>query len=85
MISIVLLNSLMIIIPEIELDLFLPSLSLAFEYQGIQHYQDFFYFGTNARNLEEKDHNKRAACEQANITLIAVPYWWDDKRFANII
>ncbi len=30
-----------------QFDIFLPSLQLAFEYQGIQHYQDLYYFGTS--------------------------------------
>jgi hypothetical protein len=33
-----------------QLDIFLPSLHLAFEYQGIQHYQEKYYFGNSLRS-----------------------------------
>lgn len=29
---------------------------------------------------KEKDVEKRQACEQAGITLIEIPYWWDGQR-----
>jgi hypothetical protein len=62
-----------------QLDLYLPELSMAFEYQGIQHYEDFYVFGTLSRVYEERDQEKRRACAKANITLIEIPYWWDNK------
>jgi len=63
-----------------ELDLYLPSLNLAFEYQGIQHYEDFFLFGTLSKLYEERDQEKRKMCSKFNITLIEIPYWWDEKK-----
>lgn len=59
---------------QLELDIYIPSLSLAFEYQGIQHYQQV-RFGLN--KASELDEEKRRLCKEAKITLIEVPYWWD--------
>jgi len=57
-------------------DLFLPSLGLAIEYHGEQHFQDIEFFKpqlyTSKRDLEKK--NK---CEEFGITILEIPYWWD--------
>eukprot|EP01027_Heterolobosea_sp_BB2_P011382 GEZU01016563.1.p1 GENE.GEZU01016563.1~~GEZU01016563.1.p1 ORF type:complete len:107 (-),score=30.95 GEZU01016563.1:20-340(-) len=58
------------------LDVFIPSLSLAFEYQGAQHYRDLPLFANSAMT-QHRDTEKAAACKRAQITLIIVPYWWD--------
>ena len=59
----------------IELDIFIPSLSLGFEYQGIQHFRDTSRISiSNAQKL--RDTNKRKLCTLAGITLIEIPYWW---------
>jgi hypothetical protein len=62
------------------LDVYIPSLSLAFEYQGIQHYEDLYYFGAPLRVYNERDEIKRKLCAAANITLIEIPYWWDNTK-----
>jgi hypothetical protein len=83
----------------------LPSLKLAFEFQGIQHYTSVWYFGGSLREYEERDEEKRIACAKRGnqdriisessikspiespiyimltclgITLIEIPYWWDN-------
>jgi len=63
---------------SIELDIFLPSLNMAFEYQGQHHYRFHFLFGSPqmARQLE-RDEEKRRLCKGKGISLIEVPYWWD--------
>ncbi len=33
-----------------QLDVFLPSLAMAFEYQGAQHFRDLFFFGSYLRD-----------------------------------
>jgi hypothetical protein len=48
-----------------QIDVFLPKLSLALEYQGIQHYEDLFYFGSSVKLYQEKDAEKRKACQAA--------------------
>lgn len=70
-----------------ELDVFVPDFNLAFEYQGFfklkvkvqgeQHYSPIYHMSTDHLQLVQRDEEKRNACENANITLIEVPYWWD--------
>jgi hypothetical protein len=45
-----------------ELDLYLPDLSLAFEYQGEQHYRDLPTFSA-VSHREAKDIEKSQACQ----------------------
>ena len=63
---------------RLELDIFIPSLNLAFEYQGRQHYQSHPLFGPLEKQLL-RDQSKRDSCERRGITLIEVPYWWDSR------
>eukprot|EP01027_Heterolobosea_sp_BB2_P018850 GEZU01026495.1.p1 GENE.GEZU01026495.1~~GEZU01026495.1.p1 ORF type:complete len:840 (+),score=185.05 GEZU01026495.1:594-3113(+) len=62
-----------------QLDVFIPSLRLAFEYNGEQHYRDLHAFGSGGgvSNAQERDQQKIEACQRAGITLVIVPYWWD--------
>ena len=60
----------------VQLDVFIPSQSLAFEYQGEQHYQDIGIFQPS-RVYQQQDQQKRALCEKYGIKLIEVPYWWN--------
>ena len=60
---------------RIELDILIPSLLLAFEYQGEQHYKDHFFGKINQRN--QIDQEKKLICNQIGITLIEIPYWND--------
>jgi hypothetical protein len=62
-----------------ELDIYIPSLSLAFEYQGEYHYLDHYLFG-DPLEVQMRDEEKRQACKSLDITLIEVPYWWDYQR-----
>ena len=61
---------------NMQLDLFIPKLNLAFEYQGQQHFQDVFFFGIT-RQYIIRDELKKKYCEENEITLIDIPYWWD--------
>lgn len=61
-----------------ELDIFLPQEQLAFEYQGEQHYQDLYFMG-HGWQQRQRDHEKEKACQENDITLIEIPFWWDKK------
>lgn len=62
----------------LELDSYNEPLRLAFEYQGIQHYEfvPFFHNGDRARFAaqRERDQRKREAAGDAWVTLVEVPY-----------
>jgi hypothetical protein len=56
--------------------IFLPHLSLAFEYQGEQHYFPLSIFGT-ASIRKRRDQAKCDFAAELGITLIPIPFWWD--------
>ena len=62
-----------------SLDLYVPSLETAIEYQGIQHYRSVDFFGgEDALALrQELDQLKRQQCEQNHVRLIEWPYTLD--------
>jgi hypothetical protein len=64
-----------------ELDIFVPSLLLAFEYNGEQHYNYHYIFGSPEDRMR-KDEEKKKLCKQLGITLVEVPYWWDCSKFS---
>jgi len=63
----------------IEFDVFIPSLQLAFEYQGEQHFVNVGRF-TTVEKQKLRDKEKRELCEQNGITLIEIPFWWDTTK-----
>eukprot|EP01127_Copromyxa_protea_P002547 TRINITY_DN1244_c0_g2_i3.p1 TRINITY_DN1244_c0_g2~~TRINITY_DN1244_c0_g2_i3.p1 ORF type:complete len:219 (+),score=47.02 TRINITY_DN1244_c0_g2_i3:961-1617(+) len=65
---------------KMELDLWIPSRNIAFEYQGEQHYHDFvqiFGRGADLYSYYLRDQEKKNQCAAEGISLIYVPYWWD--------
>ena len=59
-----------------SLDLYIPSLKTAIEYQGIQHYRSIEFFGGEDALLarQELDQQKRLRCEEIQVRLIEWPY-----------
>jgi hypothetical protein len=60
----------------LELDVFVPSLNLAFEYQGQQHFHPISLWGgsNGLQNLQERDKRKAKLCAKNGISLIAIDY-----------
>ena len=59
---------------KVELDLYVPALELAFEYQGKQH-EHQIHRG-DLRRQTERDKEKKELCKNRGITLICIPYRW---------
>jgi hypothetical protein len=65
-----------------ELDIYIPELHLAFEFNGQQHYQPVEFFGgeTKFKRQQELDDERRRMCADNGIHLIEVR--WDEKLTA---
>jgi len=61
-----------------ELDVYLPSLNLAFEYQG-QHHFCPSYLLDSPEGQQSRDRYKRMLCLKSGLILIEIPYWWDHR------
>lgn len=59
-----------------SLDIYIPSIRTAVEYQGEQHYRPLDYFGGDENFLEivENDRIKKEKCAEHSVTLIEWPY-----------
>jgi len=55
------------------------DVSLAFEYHGGHHYRWSQFFG-DPRLRRRKDQEKISVCNQHGITLIEIPFWWDERK-----
>jgi len=60
---------------QMVFDICVPSLNLAFEYQGHQHFYDHVLFG-DVKSHQARDEERREVCKYLAMTLIEVPYWW---------
>jgi hypothetical protein len=59
-----------------HLDIWIPSLSVAIEYQGAQHFRSIEFFGGDDafRRNQERDSKKRALCKTNTTRLIEIAY-----------
>lgn len=68
----------------LELDIYLPNINLAFEYDGIQHYKYIEYFHKDLEAFHDsqaRDKFKDEKCKKMGITLIRVK---DQEEYVNI-
>ena len=70
---------------EMELDIWIPELKLAFEYQGEWHFIEHWSVGSGSTrgsltDTQFRDEEKRVACRENGITLIEVDFTWDRER-----
>ena len=78
----------------LELDIFLPSLNLAFEYQvhslinprnlnsfsqEKHHFIKHTTFNKPLAEIKARDKMKQELANKAGITLISIPFWWDNR------
>ena len=61
---------------QLSLDIYIPSIKVAIEYQGQQHYQAVDYFGGEHEfhKICERDIQKKALCNSHGVTLLEWPY-----------
>ena len=68
----------------LELDGYCEETSLAFEYQGEQHYDpdNYFHFGSPSsfRMQQDRDARKRELCEDFGVRLVVIPFFAKDKK-----
>ncbi len=59
-----------------SLDVYIPSLALGVEYQGLQHYQAVDFFGGTEAFAERKrlDAKKKRLCKQKGVKLVEIKY-----------
>lgn len=68
----------------LELDGYNEELGIAFEYQGLQHYELCYYnrySEQELKNIQERDAVKKITCQRKGILLICVPYWVEESRW----
>ena len=70
---------------SIQFDIFIPEKNLAFEYHGIQHYEDTSSIGLGSLEMyQTRDFEKLQLCLKNNIQLVIIPYSWD-KSLASLL
>ena len=59
-----------------SIDIFIPSIFIGIEYQGVQHYKPIEHFGgeEHFRHQQENDRKKKELCSKNGVTLIEWPY-----------
>lgn len=59
-----------------EFDIYIPSMSTAFEYHGRQHFEEQDVM-QGFSEIQRKDFEKKLKCKKYGIKLIEVPYTWN--------
>eukprot|EP00026_Physarum_polycephalum_P021620 Phypoly_transcript_24980.p1 GENE.Phypoly_transcript_24980~~Phypoly_transcript_24980.p1 ORF type:complete len:172 (+),score=27.54 Phypoly_transcript_24980:42-518(+) len=61
----------------LELDVWIPQLNIAFEFQDAYHYVPTWYNHISHEVVSKNDNVKRDIVQQKEITFVVVPCWWD--------
>ena len=64
---------------KVQFDIFLIERKIAFEYHGKHHYEDIPSGFAPVEMYKTRDEEKIRLCKQFGITLIIIPYWWDNQ------
>ena len=64
---------------NVQFDIFMIQRKIAIEYHGKQHYEDIPAGFCNLETYKFRDLEKENLCNQHEIQLIVIPYWWDNK------
>lgn len=66
----------------LELDIFMPSLNIGIEYQGIQHFKPIEHWGgrTSLEQVMQRDKRKKRLCDENNIKLVYIYYYEEVSR-----
>lgn len=67
---------------KMELDIWIPSIKTAVEYQGQQHFFEVKSWGGRRalRRVQKRDAEKRKACKRCGIHLVEISYTWDGRE-----
>lgn len=65
---------------KMQLDVWIPSLNLAFEYQGEQHYGRRKDLEGLFEKIVESDIEKQEACKNEGVNLVLIDYLWDGTK-----
>lgn len=59
-----------------SIDIYIPSIFIGIEYQGVQHYKPIEHFGgeEHFRHQQDNDRKKKELCSKNGVTLIEWPY-----------
>jgi len=62
---------------SMQFDVFIPEFALAIEYNGEYHYVAIPVYD-HASSVQKRDEVKKMVCSEAGISLIIIPFWWDN-------
>ena len=65
---------------SVQFDVYLINRKIAVEYFGKHHYEDIPATFSSVELNKYRDKEKAKLCKQFGITLIVVPYWWNDNE-----
>jgi len=70
-----------------HLDIFIPKLNIAFEYQGKQHFEPVEYFGgkRGLMKIKKRDKIKKVKCTKNNVKLFYIKEGYDFKQIKEIV